>query len=103
MQSLVKEGHGLALIREGTPLLGNLITRPIAGVDWTMDTAIIYRKDSHPRVIPALARTLKRQIMKADKKSALSLVAQARKPDAKGSAEAAEEVPVQLSFSEEIV
>lgn len=103
MQSLVKEGHGLALIREGTPLLGNLVTRPIVSVDWTMDTAIIYRKDSHPRIIPALVRTLKRQIMKADKKSALSLVVQAGNAGAKGPVEAAEEVPVQLSFSEEIV
>jgi len=103
MQSLVKEGHGLALIREGTLLLGNLVTRPIVGVDWTMDTAIIYRKDFHPRIIPAIVRTLKRQIMKADKKSALSLVIQAGNAGAKGSVEAAEEVPVQLTFSEEIV
>lgn len=78
-------------------------TRPIVGVDWTMDTAIIYRKDFHPRIIPALVRALKRQIMKADKKSALSLVIQAGNAGAKGSAEQAEEVPVQLSFSEEIV
>ena len=39
MQALVKEGQGLALIREGTKLDEELITRPIAGVDWTVDTA----------------------------------------------------------------
>jgi hypothetical protein len=33
MQALVKEGHGLALIREETSLDEGLTTRPIAGVD----------------------------------------------------------------------
>ena len=33
MQMLVKDGHGLALIREGTTLDEELTTRPIMGVD----------------------------------------------------------------------
>jgi DNA-binding transcriptional LysR family regulator len=103
IQSLVSEGHGLALVREGTPLLGDLITRPIIGVDWTVDTAIIYRKDTYPRNIPALVRTLKRQIMKSDRKSAISLVVQAQNAATKRAVEQAEETPVQLSFSGEII
>ena len=103
IQSLVREGHSLALVREGTPLLGEQITRPIVGVDWTVDTAIIYRKDTYPRNIPALVRTLKRQIMKSDRKSAISLVVQAQNAATKRAVEQAEETPVQLSFSEEIV
>jgi DNA-binding transcriptional LysR family regulator len=103
MQSLVLEGYGLALIREGTPLLGDLITRPIIGVDWTVDTAIIYPKGTYPRNIPALVTTLKRQIMKADRKSALSIVTEAQNTVAKRTVQHAVEPPVQLSFSEEIV
>jgi DNA-binding transcriptional LysR family regulator len=64
MQSLVKDGHGFALIREGTPLDEALTTRPILGVDWTVDTAIIYHKHRHPKTIPILLRQLKRSIQK---------------------------------------
>jgi DNA-binding transcriptional LysR family regulator len=102
MQNLVREGHGLALIREGTVLLDGLITRSIIGVDWTVDTAIIYRKNNYPRSIPPLVRTLKRQIMKADRKSALSLVHSTQNAATQKAAEPAEKRPVQLSFEEEI-
>jgi DNA-binding transcriptional LysR family regulator len=61
MQILVKEGFGIALIREGTPLDGELTTRPIAGVEWTVDTALVYHKKKHPKTIPILARQFKRQ------------------------------------------
>jgi DNA-binding transcriptional LysR family regulator len=66
MQSLVKEGHGLALIREGTLLEEGLITRRITGVDWTVDTAVIYHKERHPKTLPILIRRLKRSIRKPD-------------------------------------
>lgn len=61
MQLLVKEGHGLALIREGTSLDEELTTRPIAGVNWTVDTAVIYHKHRYPKTIPVLIKRLKRQ------------------------------------------
>jgi DNA-binding transcriptional LysR family regulator len=64
MQTLVKEGHGFALIREGTLLDEDLITRRISGVDWTVDTAIIYHKNLHPKTLPILVRRLKRSIHK---------------------------------------
>src|SRR5260370_35337316 len=58
MQTLVKGGHGFALIREGTSLDEELTTRPIAGVDWTVDTALIYHKVHHPKTIPILVKRL---------------------------------------------
>jgi DNA-binding transcriptional LysR family regulator len=64
MQVLVKEGFGIALIREGTPLDSELTTRPIAGVEWTVDTALIYHRTKYPKMIPILARQFKRQFSK---------------------------------------
>lgn len=61
MQTLVKEGHGFALIREGTSLHEELTTRPIAGVNWTVDTAVIYHKQGYPKTVPVLLRKLKKQ------------------------------------------
>jgi DNA-binding transcriptional LysR family regulator len=62
LQSLVKAGYGLALIREGTALEPDLTTRPIAGVGWTVDTALVYNKELHPKTIPVLARSLKKRL-----------------------------------------
>src|SRR6201996_7327854 len=42
IQWMVKERYGLALIDQLTPLDPGLITRPIAGVNWTADTAFVY-------------------------------------------------------------
>jgi len=62
MQHLVKEGFGLALVREGTELDPDLTTRPIFGVDWTVDTALIYHRERIPPTIPVLVRQLRRHI-----------------------------------------
>jgi len=62
MQSLVKQGFGLALIREGTALDPELTTRSIAGVDWVVETAFVYKKQGHPKTIPVLIRHLKSRI-----------------------------------------
>ena len=64
IQALVREGFGVALIREGTPLEDGLTTRPIAGIDWTVDTALVYHKQRHPKTIPILSRRFKRQFGK---------------------------------------
>jgi DNA-binding transcriptional LysR family regulator len=64
IQTLVKEGHGLALISEGTPLQVGLTTRRIAGVSWTVDTAAIYHKQRHPQTVPILVKKLKRLMLK---------------------------------------
>lgn len=64
MQMLVKDGYGVAFAREGSPIDEDLTTRPIAGVDWTVDTVVIYRTHSHPKTIPVLIRKLKRRLRK---------------------------------------
>jgi DNA-binding transcriptional LysR family regulator len=74
MQNLVKEGHGLALIREGTALEEGLVTRRLSGVNWTVDTAVIYHKQRHPKTVPVLVRMLKRAIQKESHKSSASAV-----------------------------
>ena len=59
-QTLVKSGYGFALIREGTPLESGLTTRSVMGVDWTVDTAIVFKKDTKLRTLPVLVRGLRR-------------------------------------------
>lgn len=64
IQTLVREGHGLALIREGTALEEGLMTRRLSGVDWTVDTAVIYHKQRCPKTVPVVVKSLKRIIQK---------------------------------------
>ena len=61
MQMLVKEGYGLTLIREGTPLDDELTMRPVAGVNWTVNTAVIYHKQRHPKTVPILVKRFRNQ------------------------------------------
>jgi DNA-binding transcriptional LysR family regulator len=61
IQSLVRDGYGFALIREGTELQEQLTTRPLAGVDWTVDTVVIYHKIRHPKTVPLVVKQLKRR------------------------------------------
>jgi DNA-binding transcriptional LysR family regulator len=60
MQALVREGDGVALLREGTPLDEELTTRPIQGVDWTVDMAVAYHRQHHPKTIPIIVRKLRK-------------------------------------------
>jgi DNA-binding transcriptional LysR family regulator len=76
LQLLVNQGFGFALIHEGTVLDPNLTTRPIAGVDWAVETAFIYKKQGHPKTIPVLIRHLKRRMTPSpahQKKSPIAL------------------------------
>jgi hypothetical protein len=74
IQRLILEGYGLSLIREGTVLHPGLITRPIVGVTWTVDTAIIYHRERHPKTIPVLARELRRRLTAGEKRPAAKSV-----------------------------
>lgn len=71
---LVRDGYGMALIREGTPLDPALITRPLVGVSWTVDTALVYHKERHPETIPVLARHLKQRFSPAPNKPRFPVV-----------------------------
>jgi DNA-binding transcriptional LysR family regulator len=64
MQTLVRDGFGVALVREGMLLDDELITRPVIGVDWTIDTALIYHKQRYPKTVPVLVRQFKKQFGK---------------------------------------
>jgi DNA-binding transcriptional LysR family regulator len=63
MQEAVLRREGFALIREGTPLMEGLITRPIQGVEWTVDTAFVFRKTSELRLLPIIAKSLRKQFL----------------------------------------
>jgi len=103
MQTLVKGGHGFALIREGTTLDEELTTRPIAGVDWTVDTALIYHKARHPKTIPILVKRLVKQLSQTQngKETALNKVAvpsQASIPNGMRPAPREKDGPVQMTL-----
>lgn len=61
VQSLVKQGHGFAFIRKGTGLQEGLVTRPLASVDWTVDTAVIYSKTAYPKTLPVVVKRLRKE------------------------------------------
>jgi DNA-binding transcriptional LysR family regulator len=60
MQEVVKNGEGFALIREGTQLIEGIITRPIVGVNWTVNTAVVFERNPKSKLVPVLAKHLKR-------------------------------------------
>lgn len=72
MQALVKDGYGFALIREGSPLDQDLTTRPIAGVEWTVDTVAVYHKERYPKTVPILLKRLLKQPPQNGKEAALN-------------------------------
>ena len=64
IQALVREGFGVALVREGMAMDDQLTSRPLTGIDWTIDTALIYHKQRHPKTVPILVRQFKKQFGK---------------------------------------
>lgn len=52
IQWMVRERYGLALIDQLLPLEAGLITRPIAGVNWTADTAFVHISDTDHVALP---------------------------------------------------
>jgi DNA-binding transcriptional LysR family regulator len=65
MQEVVKNGEGFALIREGTVLIEGISTRPIIGVNWTVNTAVVFKRNPKSRLVPVLAKHLKREFLHA--------------------------------------
>lgn len=60
LQWTVGSGYGYALIREGSILHDGLVTRPIAGVTWTVDSALIVGRTAQ-RTLPQLVKALQRR------------------------------------------
>ena len=102
MQTLVKEGYGFALMREGALLEEGLTTRPILGVNWTVDTAVIYHKHRHPKTVPVLVKKLKRNIQRDLNNGNLSVMVRTANGVGKRLPRSVQESPVQLSSYSEI-
>jgi DNA-binding transcriptional LysR family regulator len=100
MQALIKEGYGFALIREGTSLEEELTTRPVAGVDWTVGTAVAYHNERYPKTIPILVKKLQRIVQKNLPQGVSAPLLNIRKPVAsiKQPVATANKIPVQLSL-----
>jgi hypothetical protein len=101
---LVKEGHGLTLVREGAILDDELTTRPIAGVDWTVDTAVIYHKQRHPKTVPILLRKFKKQFNQETRETGsnnVSVSSQTSMTIRKRPPQSAKNGPVQLTLLSE--
>jgi DNA-binding transcriptional LysR family regulator len=60
IQWMVKEGICYSLMRASRPLIGGLVTRPIVGVDWTIDTGIAIKKGSDNPVLSWFVEELKK-------------------------------------------
>jgi DNA-binding transcriptional LysR family regulator len=56
VQWMVRERYGLALIDQLLPLEPGLITRPIAGFNWTSDTAFVYARQAGHVALPFIER-----------------------------------------------
>jgi hypothetical protein len=69
IQYLVSEHMCLALIRENEVLRESLTTRPIKGVSWTIDSAIVYRPTDKRGALSLLLRDLTRRFPVADAKA----------------------------------
>jgi DNA-binding transcriptional LysR family regulator len=62
VQWMVREHLCVALIREREPLHEELTTRPIRGVSWTVDSAIVYQVEGRQRTLPLLIHELQKRL-----------------------------------------
>jgi DNA-binding transcriptional LysR family regulator len=62
LQWMVESGTGYALIREGSELQPGLVTRPVAGVTWTVDSALVVAKSTSQRTMPHLVREMRKRL-----------------------------------------
>jgi len=60
IQLMVRCGYGVALIDQNTILEYGLVSRPIAGVQWTADTAFVHHHNADHVALPFLNRILQR-------------------------------------------
>ena len=63
LQEAVQKGDGFALIREGMSLLEGLTTRPIIGVEWTVDTAFTFKQGPAVKLLPIIAKNLRKHFL----------------------------------------
>lgn len=61
VQWMVRENLCVALVRQRESLHDDLTTRPIRGVKWTVDSAIVYEPDHKQIALPLLIRELEKR------------------------------------------
>ncbi len=44
-------------------MIEGIITRPIIGVNWTFDTAVVFKRNPKSRIVPVIAKHLKRTFL----------------------------------------
>lgn len=90
VQWMVREGICYSLMRASRPLISGLVTRPIAGADWTIDTAVVTKKGVDNPALSWFVEELRKHFHVAvevnDQKAAAS--AQSRQPSKKTKAAA---------------
>ena len=69
MQWMVKESYGLALVDKHSTLEFGLVTRSIAGVNWTADTAFVTGKQSAHMALPYIEKSLRENGLNVKRKS----------------------------------
>jgi DNA-binding transcriptional LysR family regulator len=63
IQWMVQQGQCHALFRKGSRLMPGLTCRPIHGIDWTIDTAVILKpKSQHPALAMLMRELRKRSV-----------------------------------------
>jgi DNA-binding transcriptional LysR family regulator len=68
IQWMVKAGYGLALVDQLLTLEAGLVTRPIAGVSWTADTAFVHLSRTDHIALPFVERLLRENWQSARRK-----------------------------------
>ena len=68
IQWMVKEKYGLALIDQALPLESGLTTRPIAGVNWSAQTAFVASKNSQHIALPFVQKFLRQEGLTVQRK-----------------------------------
>lgn len=61
VQSMVRERRCYALIRASDEVQPDLMTRPIRGAHWTIDSALIYPKGKQQATLPLLLRSIQKR------------------------------------------
>ncbi len=69
VQWMVREKLCLALIPQHEVLHEDLISKPIQGVEWTIDSAVVYLAENKQRALPVLLRDLERRFSVAAEKT----------------------------------
>jgi hypothetical protein len=65
---MVHQGQCYALFRKGSRLMPGLTCRPIHGIDWTIDTAVILKpKSQHPGLAMLMREVRKRSVQTSPK------------------------------------